>query len=49
MKKAVKKDQFIHIRINKEEKKKIQEQMKKDGFDSLTAYLLRLVRLSRNK
>ncbi len=38
------KDKFIQIRVSEQEKDEIQEQAKKSGFDSVTAFFLWLFR-----
>jgi len=40
------KEEYIHIRIDKTEKEKIKEQAKKNGFDTISAYMLWLSRKS---
>ena len=38
------KEEFLQIRITPEEKEKIKQQAKKNGFDSISAYILWLCR-----
>ena len=45
---AKKKEAFIQIRIGEEEKKKIRQEAKRSGFDTISAYVLWLLRRSRN-
>ncbi len=42
----IRKEQFLQIRITPEEKEKIKQKAKKNGFDSLSAYILWLCRKS---
>jgi len=41
----MKKD-YIHFRIDEKEKKKVEELAKKNGFDTVSAYILWLIRKS---
>ncbi len=47
--KPANKDKFLQIRITDQEKREIQAQATKSGFDSVTAYLMWLVRNSGKK
>ncbi|MFH1622564.1 MAG: hypothetical protein ABIA97_05530 [Candidatus Omnitrophota bacterium] len=40
------KEKYIQLRVGKEEKRKLKQRAKKNGFDTLSAYILWLLRKS---
>jgi hypothetical protein len=47
--KKINKESYVQIRVTAEEKQEIQKSAKQSGFDTVTAYLLWLVRKYGNK